>query len=184
MILQLSAVDWSDLLRGDCVNECVWKFYDAVYEWFELYVPKYIVKNCTVKYPWFDKELHNVDNNKTKAPKYLKEFETLHICQMSESDQCLYNKGFPPFLRNLGATLRVFTVWNTPSTSCVLRVVWKIILDDFSSMPTWSVTQAAMRRLCFWETIVPGTHSALQIYLMGFFKAYTCGMLRSRIVTR
>jgi hypothetical protein len=44
MILQLSAVEWSDLLWGDCVDECVRKFYDAVYECFELYVPKYIVK--------------------------------------------------------------------------------------------------------------------------------------------
>jgi hypothetical protein len=48
MIFQLSAVDWSDLLEGDCVDECVQKFYDAIYECFELYVPKYIVKNCTV----------------------------------------------------------------------------------------------------------------------------------------
>jgi hypothetical protein len=44
MILQLSAVDWSDLLRGDCVDACVQKFYDAIYECFELYVPKYILK--------------------------------------------------------------------------------------------------------------------------------------------
>jgi hypothetical protein len=50
---------------------------------------------------------------------------------------------------NFGASLRVFTVWNTPSTSCVLSVVWKIILEDLSSMPTWSVTQAAIRPLCF-----------------------------------
>jgi hypothetical protein len=48
--LQLSAVDWSDLFRGDCVDECVRKFYDAIYECFELCVPKYMVKNCTVKY--------------------------------------------------------------------------------------------------------------------------------------
>jgi hypothetical protein len=39
MILQLLAVDWSDLLRSDCVDECVWKFYDAIYECFELFVP-------------------------------------------------------------------------------------------------------------------------------------------------
>jgi hypothetical protein len=94
MILQLSAVDWSDLFRGDCVDECVRKFYDAIYKCFELYVPKYIVKNCTVKYPWLDRELHNVDNNKTKAHKYLKEFETLHVRPMTESDQCLNNTAF------------------------------------------------------------------------------------------
>jgi hypothetical protein len=97
MILQLSAVEWSDLLRGDCVDKCVQKFYDANYECFELYVPKCIVKNCTVKYPWFDKELHNVDNNKTNAHKYLKEFETLHVHPMSESDQCLYDMAFHRF---------------------------------------------------------------------------------------
>jgi hypothetical protein len=74
MILQLSAVDWSDLLGGDCVDERVRKFYYRIYECFELFVLKYIVKDCTVKYPWFDRELHNVDNNKMKAHKYLKEF--------------------------------------------------------------------------------------------------------------
>jgi hypothetical protein len=36
MILQLSAVDWSDLFRSDCVDECIQKFYDAI----ELYVPR------------------------------------------------------------------------------------------------------------------------------------------------
>jgi hypothetical protein len=70
-----------------CVDECVRKLYDAIYECFELFVSKYMVKNCTVKYPWFDRELHNVDNNKTKAHKYLNEFKTLHVHPMSESDQ-------------------------------------------------------------------------------------------------
>jgi hypothetical protein len=69
MILQLSAVEWSNLLGGDCVDGCVQKFYDAIYECFGLYVPKYIVKNSIVKHPWFDRELHNVDNNKMKAHK-------------------------------------------------------------------------------------------------------------------
>jgi hypothetical protein len=41
MILELSVLDWSDLLRGDCVDEWVPKFYDAIYEICELYVPKY-----------------------------------------------------------------------------------------------------------------------------------------------
>jgi hypothetical protein len=48
-------------------------------------------------------------------------------------------------------------------------------------MLTWSVTQAAICRLCFWEAIVPKTHRALQIYLLSFFKAYTS--VGSRIVT-
>jgi hypothetical protein len=39
MILQLSAVEWSDLLWG--VPGCVQKFYYAIYECFELHVPKY-----------------------------------------------------------------------------------------------------------------------------------------------
>jgi hypothetical protein len=41
MILQLSAVDWSDLLWGECVDERVRKFYYAIYECFELFVLKY-----------------------------------------------------------------------------------------------------------------------------------------------
>jgi hypothetical protein len=68
MILQLSAVDWSDILRSNCVDEWVQKFYDAIYECIELYVPKY-VENSTVKCPWVDRELRTVDNNKTKAHK-------------------------------------------------------------------------------------------------------------------
>jgi hypothetical protein len=87
MVLQLSALDSSDLLRSNCVDECFQKFYDAIYECFKLYVPKYVVKDSTVKCSWFDKELHNVDNNKTKAHKYLKEFEAIHDHPMSESDQ-------------------------------------------------------------------------------------------------
>jgi hypothetical protein len=98
MILQPSAVEWSsNLLQGDCVDGCVQKFYDAIYECFQLYVPKYIVKNSTVKYPSFDRELHNVDNNKTKAPKYLKEFETLHVRPDVRIGSVLVGNGFPPF---------------------------------------------------------------------------------------
>jgi hypothetical protein len=50
-----------------------------------------------VKYPWFDKKLHNVDNNKTKAHKYLKDFETFHVRPMFELDQCLYDTVFHRF---------------------------------------------------------------------------------------
>jgi hypothetical protein len=86
--LQLSAGEWSDFFRGNCVDGCVQRFYDAIYEYFELYFPKNIVIDSTVKYPWFDRERHNVDNNRTKAHKYLRKFETLHVRPMSESDQC------------------------------------------------------------------------------------------------
>jgi hypothetical protein len=84
MILQLSA-------------GCVQRLYDAINECFELYVPKYIVKDSTVKYSWFDRELHNVDNNRTKAHKYLREFQTFHVRPMSESDQCLYDTALRRF---------------------------------------------------------------------------------------
>jgi hypothetical protein len=48
MILQLAAVGWLDLLRSDCcVDESVQKFYDAIYQCFELYAAKYIVKDST-----------------------------------------------------------------------------------------------------------------------------------------
>jgi hypothetical protein len=75
----------SYFLRGDCVDGCGQKFYDAIYECFGLYVSKYIVEDYTVEYAWFDRALHNVVNNRTKAHK-----------------QAVFG--------NLGATLRVFTV--------------------------------------------------------------------------
>jgi hypothetical protein len=59
--------------------------------------PVCILKNFTVKYPWFDRELYNVDNYKTKSHKYLKKFETLHVRPMSESDQCLNDTAFHRF---------------------------------------------------------------------------------------
>jgi hypothetical protein len=48
LILPLLAVDWSVLFRGNCVDECIQKFYDAIYECFEIYVPKDIVKNSSI----------------------------------------------------------------------------------------------------------------------------------------
>jgi hypothetical protein len=51
----------------------------------------------TLKYPWFDRELYNVDNYKTKSHKYLKKFETLHVRPMSESDQYLNDTAFHRF---------------------------------------------------------------------------------------
>jgi hypothetical protein len=122
MILHLSAVDWLDLLRSDCVYECVQKFYDAIYECFELYVPKCIVRDSIVKYPWFDRELHNVDNNRTKAHKSLKKLKQFMIARCPNQISICATRLSAVF-ENLGVTLRVFPVQNTPSTSCVLRVV-------------------------------------------------------------
>jgi hypothetical protein len=94
MILQLSAVEWSDLLRGDYVDECVQEFY----------LPKYIVKNSTVKYPWFDRELHNVDNDKTKAHKHLKKLKLFIFARcLNRISACTTR--LSTVFGNLGATL-------------------------------------------------------------------------------
>jgi hypothetical protein len=66
----------------------------------------FIVKDSTVKYPWFDRELQNVDNNKTKAHKYFKKIETIHYRPMSESDQ-LYDTAIPRY-RELSRDFKSF----------------------------------------------------------------------------
>jgi hypothetical protein len=55
------------------------------------------IHRSTVKYLRFDRELHNVDYSKTKAHKYLKKIETLHVRPISESDQCLDDTAFRRF---------------------------------------------------------------------------------------
>jgi hypothetical protein len=50
---------------------------------------KFMFRN-TLKYPWFDRELYNVDNYKTKS-------RSLHVRPMSESDQCLNDTAFHRF---------------------------------------------------------------------------------------
>jgi hypothetical protein len=97
IILQLSAVDRSGLVRSDCADECV-QSYDVI--------PKYIVKNSTVKYPWFDRELHNVDNNKTKAHKYLKDIAFCCFREFMSEFNCLHRLKYAQYIVRIEGGLK------------------------------------------------------------------------------
>jgi hypothetical protein len=73
MIESLSHVDWLNLFAVNDIDMCVAKFYDLMNECFELHVPKFVAGGSNIKYPWFDRELRNLDNQKTKAHKFMKE---------------------------------------------------------------------------------------------------------------
>jgi hypothetical protein len=76
----------------------------------------------------------------------------LHVRLMSESDQCLYDTTFHRF----------WELHRLKNAQYIVRIEGGL-----------------KNNLCFWEAIKPGTHRALQIYLLGFFKACTCGMIGS-----
>jgi hypothetical protein len=86
----------------------------------------------------------------------LRSFLMLHVRLMSESDQCLYNTTYHRF----------WELHRLKNAQYIVRIKGGL-----------------KNNLCFWEAIKPGTHRALQIYLLGFFKACTCGMIGSWIVT-
>jgi hypothetical protein len=56
-----------------------------------MHIPKFTIDTLAVRYPCFDKELHSFDNNKTKAYKFVKNFEKMNIRRMSESVQGQYD---------------------------------------------------------------------------------------------
>jgi hypothetical protein len=74
------------------------KFYDVIYECFEHDVTKYIVEYSTVKYTCFDRELHDVANNKLKLFTFVPCPNRVSTTRLSA------------VFGNLEAILRVFTV--------------------------------------------------------------------------
>jgi hypothetical protein len=73
MIEYFSHVRWTDLFPDNDLDAYVANFYDVVNGCFELFVPKLVAGGPGSKYPWFDRELRNLNNTKTKAQKLMKD---------------------------------------------------------------------------------------------------------------
>jgi Reverse transcriptase (RNA-dependent DNA polymerase) len=87
----LSHINWSDLFAVNDIDTCVAKFYDAMNGCFELYVPKFVAGGPNARYPWFDRELRNLDNTKTKAHKFMKEVAAKFYRPMSSTVKTQYD---------------------------------------------------------------------------------------------
>jgi hypothetical protein len=71
-MLQCTVVNWPDVFLVN-IETCVGQFYDVIDECFDLYVSKLVTGGGPgLKYPWFDREVRNLDSNKTKAYKFMK----------------------------------------------------------------------------------------------------------------
>jgi hypothetical protein len=70
--LQLASTDWFVLFDGLSMDECVAKFDEILKVSFDLFVPTFLKTDSAIRFPWFDRELRNLENKKTKAQKYFK----------------------------------------------------------------------------------------------------------------
>jgi hypothetical protein len=91
MINFLSHVDWSEKFFVNDIDVYVAIFYDFLNDCFESYVPKFVAGGSNSKYPWFDRELRNLDNNKTKAHKFMKEISKNNVRPISNPAQTAYD---------------------------------------------------------------------------------------------
>jgi hypothetical protein len=66
-------------------------FYTIIRECFDGFVPFYYSVDSENRQPWFDKELRNLDNIRTKSHKYMKEIGKIYIRPMTELQQCEYD---------------------------------------------------------------------------------------------
>jgi hypothetical protein len=71
---QLAAMDWCawflDLIG---IVDYVEKFYIFIRECFDRFIPFYYSVDSENRQPWFEKELRNLANIRTKSHKYMKE---------------------------------------------------------------------------------------------------------------
>jgi hypothetical protein len=74
---QLAAVDWCALFLDLGIDYCVENFY--IRECFDRFVPFYYSVDSENRQPWFDKELRNLDNIRTKSHTYMKGLEKIYI---------------------------------------------------------------------------------------------------------
>lgn len=98
--LKLAETDWTSLFDGLCVDECVKKFNCIIKKCFDLYVPSILVSDFTKRFPWFDRELRNIDNQKTKAHKCMKVFDKNYFRPLTEEQQIQFDATVLKF-RNL-----------------------------------------------------------------------------------
>jgi hypothetical protein len=135
-----------------------------------------------VKYPWFGRELHNVDNNKTKAHKYLKEFETLHVRPMSELDQCFYDTAFPRF-RELRRDFK--SLHRLKYAQYIARIGGgsKNNLRGFFKYADMKRNASGYPSSMFLGSDCARDSQSIANLFAGFYEAYTCGMIGSQIVT-
>jgi hypothetical protein len=76
---------------------CAIRLYDVIYESFGMHIPKFAVNNPAVRYPWFDRELHSLDYNKTKEHKIVKNYEKMNILLIFESVKGQYDANWRRF---------------------------------------------------------------------------------------
>jgi hypothetical protein len=88
------------------IDACVAIFYDFLNDCFESCVPKFVAGGSNSKYPWFDRELRNLDNNKTKAHKCMKEIAKNNVRPMNDSAQTAYDTACSKF-RDLRCDFKV-----------------------------------------------------------------------------
>jgi hypothetical protein len=70
---QLVALDGCALFLDLGIDNCIEKFYIIIREYFDRFLPFYYSVDSENRQPWFDKELCNLDNIRTKSHKYMKE---------------------------------------------------------------------------------------------------------------
>jgi hypothetical protein len=86
---QLVALDGCALFLDLGIDNCIEMFYIIIRECFDRFLPFYYSVDSENRQPWFDKELCNLDNIRTKSHKYMKELENLYIRPMTELQQCV-----------------------------------------------------------------------------------------------
>jgi hypothetical protein len=84
-------VDWCALFSDLGIDDCIEKFYIIIRKCFDRFVPFYSSVESENSQPWFDKELRNLDNIRTKSHKYMKELGKIYIRPMTELQQCEYD---------------------------------------------------------------------------------------------
>jgi hypothetical protein len=83
MIMHLTIVHWYDIFLVNDIETCVGQFYDVLDECFDL-------TWC----PWVDRELRNLDYNKTKAHKFMKRVSLTYESTDDEEDKTEFDAAF------------------------------------------------------------------------------------------
>jgi hypothetical protein len=180
---QLAVVDWCALFSDLGIHDCVEKFYIIIRECFDRFVPFYYSVDSENRQLWFDKELRNLENIRTKSHKYMKGFEKIYIRPMTELQQYEYDAALQRFRDLRGAFkgmhrlkyaqyIERIEAGLKSNPRCLFRFA-NLKLNS-SGYPSAMFHDTSM-------TLARVTHRKMQISLASTFKVFIWGTIRRRI---
>jgi hypothetical protein len=162
------------------IDDCIQKFCIIIRDCFDSFVPFYSSVESENSQSWFDKELRNLDNIRTKSHKYIKKLGKIYIRPMTELQQCEYDAALQRF-RDLRGAFKGMHRLKYAQYIGRVEAGLKSNRHCFFKFVNLKRNSSGYPSAMSWVTLEHVTHRKLQIGLVSISKVYMGGINCKRI---